>query len=188
MCNHGCMAGKKNELGATGRTVAANVKWFREVQNLTYAELARRLEAVGRTIPVLGLSRIEDGARRVDPDDLTALAAALGVGPVALLMPRTKHEDEQVEVTGMRGTAAELHGWMEGKTLPGTPEPQKFSMFQTLSLPSWQLTRSYYVPSVKAALLDLAKQIEEVDPAQARPMLDFIQNGMVERTLSDGDD
>lgn len=175
------MAGKKNELGQTGRIVAENVKRFREVQNLTYAELARRLEAVGRTIPVLGLSRIEDGARRVDPDDLTALAAALGVGPIALLMPRGATPDKPAEVTGMRGTAEELYGWMKGETLPGTPSPREHTKFQFLSLPSWQLAPDYRRNDglVKGGMTHLARGLAEDDPTKTRYMLEFIQNELL---------
>lgn len=77
----------KNPLGPIGVNVQHNVKRLREDQNLTLAELARRLEAFGRKIPPLGLSRIEAGERRVDADDLVALAAALLVSPATLLLP-----------------------------------------------------------------------------------------------------
>lgn len=83
------MASKRNPLGPVGEAVRQNVKTLREEQNLSLAALSRRLsELVGRSIPTLGLSRIENGERRVDADDLVALAAALGVSPVTLLLPR----------------------------------------------------------------------------------------------------
>ncbi|SER81629.1 hypothetical protein SAMN04488583_6369 [Mycobacterium sp. 88mf] len=90
---------KRNPLGATGETVRANVKRLRDAQNLGYAELSRRLKAAGRAVPELGLRRIEEGARRVDTDDLMALAEAFGVSPLALLMPETPTADEQVQAT-----------------------------------------------------------------------------------------
>lgn len=114
------MAGKKNELGTTGTTVAANVKRLREDQNLTYAELSRRLEAIGRPIPVLGLSRVENGTRRVDVDDLMALAVVLGVSPSALLMPGAG--DRNVDATGISEPvpAQRLWNWALGlDPLPG---------------------------------------------------------------------
>lgn len=83
------MTQKRNPLGPVGEVVCQNVKILREEQNLSLAALSRRLtELAGRTIPTLGLSRIENGERRVDADDLVALAAALGVSPVTLLLPR----------------------------------------------------------------------------------------------------
>ncbi|MDE3725342.1 helix-turn-helix transcriptional regulator [Nocardiopsis sp. N85] len=81
------MSTQKNPLGPIGDTVRHNVKRIREARSLTYAELSRRLTAVGREIPTLGLSRIEEGKRRVDTDDLVALAMVFDVSPVTLLLP-----------------------------------------------------------------------------------------------------
>jgi hypothetical protein len=50
---------------------------------------------------------LEAGKRRVTPDDLTALAVALGVSPITLVMPEMPGADDpvaMVEVTGV-GTA-----------------------------------------------------------------------------------
>ena len=65
-----------------------NIKRIREGQRVTYVELSKRLAVLGRPIPVLGLRRIERGERRVDVDDLLALAAAFGVEPIRLLRER----------------------------------------------------------------------------------------------------
>jgi hypothetical protein len=54
---------------------------------MTFVELSERLSAAGRPIPVLGLRRIERGERRVDVDDLVALAVVFGVSPERLLRP-----------------------------------------------------------------------------------------------------
>lgn len=76
---------KKLPLGPTGERVAENVKRLRG--SMQYKELAEKLEVAGRTIPTLGLRRIEAGERRVDADDLTALAIVFGVSPLTLLLP-----------------------------------------------------------------------------------------------------
>lgn len=50
----------------------------------------------GRTIvPPNGISEIENGLRRVDVDDLVALARALGTSPAVLLMPTPELPDDQ---------------------------------------------------------------------------------------------
>lgn len=104
------MAGKKNEVAATGRAVAANVKRLREEQNLGYAELSRRLdEQADRDIPPLGLRRIESHERRVDADDLVALAVALSVSPLTLLMPDTPHAADIVTVNRNPGRTRRGH-------------------------------------------------------------------------------
>lgn len=81
------MAGKKSDLGPIGVNVQRRVRVLREARRLTYAELSRQLADLGRDIPPLGLRRIESGDRKVDVDDLAALAIALNVSPLALLLP-----------------------------------------------------------------------------------------------------
>lgn len=55
-----------------------------------FARLSRELTKAGRDIPPLGLGRIETGGRRVDVDDLTALAVVFEVSPASLLMPEAE--------------------------------------------------------------------------------------------------
>ena len=74
-------------LGSAGEQVARNMKLIREAHRLTYVELAAHLVEAGRPIPVLGLRRIEKGERRVDVDDLIAIASILGVRPESLWAP-----------------------------------------------------------------------------------------------------
>jgi transcriptional regulator with XRE-family HTH domain len=102
---------KKNPLGPTGRTVAANVRRLRTRHGLAYTELAAKLEELDRPIPTLGLRKIENEERRVDADDLMALALALGVHPNALLLPPTKDPSHLVTVTGA-GTRSAMDIWM----------------------------------------------------------------------------
>lgn len=86
-----------DSLGSTGATVAANVRRLREMRGYAYTDLAHRLGVVGRPIPTLGLRKIESGGRRVDADDLLALAVALGVSPPTLLMPYSTAADYVVD-------------------------------------------------------------------------------------------
>jgi len=76
---------QKNPLGHAGNNVRRNLQALRQVQRMTYVELSQRLASTGRPIPVLGLRRIESGTRRVDADDLVALAAVFGTTPALLL-------------------------------------------------------------------------------------------------------
>ena len=102
----------RNPLGPAGRQVIDNVRQLREARKLTYTELSAKLAQLGRPIPVLGLSRIEKGRRRVDADDLVALALALRVNPGALLLPRSVAAgDEQVALTPAAAYPAEDAWW-----------------------------------------------------------------------------
>lgn len=82
------MSGKEISLGPVGVNITHTVRRIRETRHFSYAELSRRLADLGREIPPLGLRRIEAGTRRVDVDDLAALALALNVSPLTLLLPR----------------------------------------------------------------------------------------------------
>lgn len=95
----------KNPLGPTGVIAASRVQELREAKGWSYNELSRKLEELGRSIPPLGLRRIESHDRRIDADDLTALAIVLGVSPVSLLLPLRSHGE--IEVTGGGSVPAE---------------------------------------------------------------------------------
>lgn len=115
------------DLGPSGLTVARAIAHHRQQQGLTYAELERRTEQIGHKVGTVALRRIEAHARRVDVDDLTALAVALRVSPVDLLThipPEKPLPDEITVVTGLRPDfpPAELAAWMAGKTGVTTQE------------------------------------------------------------------
>jgi transcriptional regulator with XRE-family HTH domain len=67
------------------RQVKAQIRWERERKHLSLQDLSERLTKVGRPILPSGISKIEQGDRRVDVDDLVALADALGTVPGAIL-------------------------------------------------------------------------------------------------------
>lgn len=92
------MATRKIEVGPTGERLAANIKALRLSRRLTLDDLSGRLNELGRAIPKSGLSKIESGERRVDVDDLVALAIALQVTPNRLLLTGDI-EDEQIGLT-----------------------------------------------------------------------------------------
>lgn len=75
------------DIGSAGRDAATNVLRLRKAHGLTVKGLAERLAAKGRPIPASGLTRIELGQRRIDVDDLVALASVFDVTPGQLLLP-----------------------------------------------------------------------------------------------------
>lgn len=107
------MRERKNPLGPTGETVRHNVRRLRERCGLSYAELSRRLEDAGRPIATLGLSRIEAGERRVDADDLVALAVVLDATPATLLLPDNGGGDAEEATAAGEATGADLWAWAE---------------------------------------------------------------------------
>lgn len=92
------------ETGPTGSRVAANVKVLREARGFNQPQLAQRMRDAGRFAHASGISKIEQLDRRVDVDDLVALAIALGVTPNRLLLtgrigPETA--DQAIELTSI---------------------------------------------------------------------------------------
>jgi transcriptional regulator with XRE-family HTH domain len=77
--------------------VAENVRAVRDRRRLSQNQLAARLGELGRPMQASAVAKIESGDRRVDVDDLTALAVALNVSVARLLLPDV-HADEDVHV------------------------------------------------------------------------------------------
>lgn len=80
------MAARAIEIGEAGGHVAAAVAARRQRLGWDQAHLAAQVTAEGRPMSASVLGKVEAGTRRVDVDDLVALAAALGV-PAARLLP-----------------------------------------------------------------------------------------------------
>ncbi|PAU44579.1 hypothetical protein CK936_34325 [Streptomyces albireticuli] len=116
------------ELGPTGRAVAANVKRLRTSRGMSLRALSEALSRAGRNLSPDAINKIENGAeagtrkqvRRVDVDDLIALAVILGVSPASLLLPQDARGAAEVTAVGAV-EAAVAWQWMwctEPITLP----------------------------------------------------------------------
>jgi transcriptional regulator with XRE-family HTH domain len=71
---------RRVSLGAVGELVRANIRAIRIEQDLTQTQLANMAE-----LPILAITEIENGARRVNVDDLVSIARALRV-PVTRIL------------------------------------------------------------------------------------------------------
>lgn len=129
---------KELDLGVTGRMVAENVRLTREATGLSYAALSSELEALGHRIPVLGLRRIEAKARRVDVDDLMALAAVFGVPPIQLLFNAAMEPEEERQGTGLPAEVNfhEATAWARGDTFLDLQDREQYWRRRILSLES----------------------------------------------------
>lgn len=83
----------RNPLGPAGRNAQRNIRRLREERRFSYAELAERLAGAGHRMDVLDLSALERGERRVDVDDLVALAAVFGRSLDQMLAPPAECEN-----------------------------------------------------------------------------------------------
>lgn len=88
------VASRAFQAGAVGEHAARAVTVEREGRGWEQRELAERLTQAGRPMSQPIVSRIESGARRIDVDDLVALAQVFGISAAALLP--AAEEDEAV--------------------------------------------------------------------------------------------
>jgi transcriptional regulator with XRE-family HTH domain len=79
------MAKQEMETGRIGKAVIDNLNRIRKDRGLTLVQLSERTEETGRKLSISALSLIATGKRRVDVDDLWALAVALQTTPYDLM-------------------------------------------------------------------------------------------------------
>ncbi|MEU9119251.1 helix-turn-helix transcriptional regulator [Streptomyces sp. NPDC048506] len=75
------------EIGSTGIHTAHNIESLRLARGVSQRQLAALVAELRRPLSHTAISRIERMRRRCDVDDLAAIAAALGISPMALLPP-----------------------------------------------------------------------------------------------------
>ncbi len=133
---------------------------LREAAGLSLEGLSEAMDRAGRPILPSGLSKIEQGDRRVDVDDLAALAVALGVNPSRLLLS-DEAEGEQIALTDavtVPGWAAWqwADGYMPLPTRPADAEDDPYNTpgdvddFQRLARPT-AIRRTEQHPAMRAA-------------------------------------
>jgi transcriptional regulator with XRE-family HTH domain len=119
------MARRAIEIGAVGRRVAENLTRLRERRRLSQEALAGLVQRLGRPMSGPVVSKTEQLDRRVDVDDLVALAVALGVSPNRVLLPEvgdlSRREPDLVDLApAVRVTAVDAWRWAAGDApLPG---------------------------------------------------------------------
>lgn len=111
-----CMEDRKrgNPAGHTNQQVAANLRRARQSNGVDLRELSARIKATGRTVSPSALSKIENGDRRVDVDDLTVFAYALETTPAALLAPG-EDAPALAGVPDGQFTPEEIERWIQGR-------------------------------------------------------------------------
>jgi transcriptional regulator with XRE-family HTH domain len=113
----------------TGGRVAQNVRELRTRRGLSHRNLSSRLTELGRKILPSGIVKIEQGERRVDTEDLVALALALGTTPNRLLLTGTVRDDTVMLTPTEMASQVGAWWWATGEQrLPGpfSPPEQEF--------------------------------------------------------------
>lgn len=113
-------------MGSSSKRVAANLRHIRREHDVTTAALSQRLASIGHPIADTGITKTEKEDRRVDADDLVALALALGVTPNTLLLPPVGYlgaSDSHQLTPAVSGSAEELWQWAQGERPLDLPIP-----------------------------------------------------------------
>lgn len=134
-----------NDIGPIGQRLGDQVRRIRGDLDITQSELSRRLSAHGRPIPVASIGRMESGQRKIDVDDLMAIAYVLDVSPLALLLPFTESPSDEFRPAGVGKTMDALTAWQWASgDAPhhydsGNPDYQMstWSQFRSRSHPWW---------------------------------------------------
>jgi transcriptional regulator with XRE-family HTH domain len=115
------MATNEVPRGPISGYVVENVKRLRAERKWSLAELSQEMGKAGRPTLSSGLHRLEQGKRRIDVDDLVALAAAFGVSPITLLLPPVSRGDVALtaELTADAGAAWD---WIRAEHPLAVPE------------------------------------------------------------------
>lgn len=108
-------AKRPNDAGPTGRRVAKNIEMLREDRGLTQAQLAERVESLGRPMSRQAVSKVEQGFRRVDVDDLVAISIALDTTPSRVLLPGVAGQDEVELLPAVSVPSLDAWRWANGE-------------------------------------------------------------------------
>lgn len=107
------MASNPVASGPTAERVAKNIERVRKSRQLHQKDVSELLKDVGRPMLPTTVSKMERGERRIDVDDLVALALVLNVSPLTLLLPDDSSQ-EPVKLTE-EFEVASLTAWQWGE-------------------------------------------------------------------------
>ena len=99
-------------LGPFGTVARENIVARRAELGLTAAEVASRTSNAPRPLGRSAVSEVERGARRIDIDDLFALAIALEASPIDLVMPKPTDEAIELSQRNLVLLAGQVRHWL----------------------------------------------------------------------------
>ncbi|SDZ02548.1 Helix-turn-helix [Herbiconiux ginsengi] len=128
---------------------------------MTQDQLSAELDQIGRPIPKASIGRIESGDRRVDIDDLMALAYALNVSPLSLLLPfpNTPYVAVSLLENGTEIPAEDAWLWglgvsphfMRNKNHDEAARAAERQQFQEMSKPWWLDVQADFSADLRAS-------------------------------------
>lgn len=126
-----------NEVGRATEKVGYAVGTLREEKGWSLQDLSSALEARGHALNPSSLSKLERGKRRIDVDDLVALASALDVGLVRLLVEIADDRETQDAIAAAEEYERAARFWERVSRLVdedreefSLPAPDDFEVFR----------------------------------------------------------
>ncbi|MEV3847932.1 helix-turn-helix domain-containing protein [Streptomyces microflavus] len=170
------MASNAVPSGPTAQRVAENVAKIRKARQLDQKELSARLSDVGRPMLPTVVSKIERKDRRIDVDDLVALALALNVSPTRLLLGSSYDEHEAVLLTErVRATSRTSWRWAEGAeaiAIPVDRDKDRWVRERDFSTASQPPARQRFTQSPAGrALTSSATSVEDLHRIAESPVI-----------------
>ncbi|MFJ1788388.1 helix-turn-helix domain-containing protein [Streptomyces anulatus] len=107
---------KSSGWGPISENLKVNLPRLRKARGVSTTALSEALKQLGQHIPPTGITRIEKGQRRVDADDLVALALALNVSPLTLLLPEAWDGAPTRLTPNVRLSSRTAWLWAQGQT------------------------------------------------------------------------
>lgn len=155
-----------NDPGEASKRLRENIKRVRAERGMTQAALADELARVGRPIPLASIAKIEAGDRRVDVDDLVALAEALGAPFDQLLADpdqtlfdrmisraRTAHDDAVEALARVESVAVDLAFFAQERIESLTPF-QRYVIEDWISLGPDRIVHAFKERSLGEAAIE----------------------------------
>ena len=161
------------EGGDVGARVAGNVRALRHDRRLSLQDLSERMRSLGRPILISGLSKVEQGSRRVDVDDLMALSLALDVTPNRLLLPSTAGESKISLTPSEVVTERDAWRWACGDgplDLPGVFDLDRFGR--------WQKENRPHDPPDETTVEELLEHADALGPVLAAVRAAAVERGL----------
>jgi transcriptional regulator with XRE-family HTH domain len=146
MCGTVHTVGVPRETGPTADTARAALARLRKAARLSLRDLAAEMPAGPGQLSHSAIGELERGVRRMDLDELTALAVALRVSPLNFFLPdpAATQPDTLMALTGLGQEVTALTGlrWLQGLA-PADPaeaaDDWAAEGFRRRVLPEWAL-------------------------------------------------
>lgn len=143
----------ENERPTTSDHVRQNIRNLRTEQGLRLADLSEMLKEQGHPLELNTLSRVEQGKRAIDVDDLVAFARALDVSPARML--------DDPEAVGLQQALLLVNDWLSYLHAAGDALSMAAEVESRIRASDWANAVWDQIDPLLALKLELGQQMAE---------------------------